>query len=46
MIGAEAIREMLKGLNLEKIAENLKVEIVEFEERAQAQAPCQAAEDH
>ena len=27
MIGAEAIREMLKGMNLSKIAEDLKVEI-------------------
>jgi DNA-directed RNA polymerase subunit beta' len=27
MIGAEAIREMLKGMNLQKIAEDLKVEI-------------------
>jgi len=29
MIGAEAIREMLKGMNLQKIAEDLKVEISE-----------------
>ena len=29
MIGAEAIREMLKGMNLQKIAEDLKVEIAE-----------------
>jgi DNA-directed RNA polymerase subunit beta' len=29
MIGAEAIREMLKGMNLQKIADNLKVEISE-----------------
>ena len=29
MIGAEAIREILKGMNLQKIAEDLKVEIAE-----------------
>jgi len=29
MIGAEAIREMLKGMNLQKIADDLKVEISE-----------------
>ena len=29
MIGAEAIREMLKGMNLQKIAEDLKVEIAQ-----------------
>ncbi len=29
MIGAEAIREMLKGMNLQKIADDLKVEIAE-----------------
>jgi DNA-directed RNA polymerase subunit beta' len=29
LIGAEAIREMLKGMNLQKIADNLKVEIAE-----------------
>jgi DNA-directed RNA polymerase subunit beta' len=29
MIGAEAIREILKGMNLQKIAEDLKVEISE-----------------
>src|ERR1700744_2776821 len=29
MIGAEAIREILKGMNLSKIAEDLKVEIAE-----------------
>ena len=29
MIGAEAIREMLKGMNLEKIAEELKIGIAE-----------------
>ncbi|MGD1038843.1 MAG: DNA-directed RNA polymerase subunit beta', partial [Roseiarcus sp.] len=29
MIGAEAIREILKGMNLQKIADNLKVEIAE-----------------
>ncbi len=29
LIGAEAIREMLKGMNLQKIAEDLKVEIAE-----------------
>ena len=46
MIGAEAIREILKGMNLQKIAEDLKVEIAAIEERAEAQAPRQAAEDH
>ncbi len=30
MIGAEAIREILKGMNLQKIAEDLKVEISEL----------------
>ena len=30
MIGAEAIREILKGMNLAKIAEDLKVEIAEL----------------
>ena len=29
MIGAEAIREMLKGMNLQKIADDLKVEIAQ-----------------
>ncbi|MGO9983622.1 MAG: DNA-directed RNA polymerase subunit beta' [Rhodomicrobium sp.] len=29
LIGAEAIREMLKGMNLQKIADDLKVEIAE-----------------
>ena len=29
MIGAEAIREMLKGMNLQKIADDLKIEIAE-----------------
>ena len=32
MIGAEAIREMLKGMNLSKIAEDLKVEISRVED--------------
>ena len=30
MIGAEAIREILKGMNLQKIAEDLKVEIAQL----------------
>ena len=46
MIGAEAIREMLKGMNLQKIADDLKVEIAEFEERTEAEAARQAAQDH
>ena len=43
-IGAEAIRELLKGLDLEKLAADLRVEIAEFDLRAQAQEARQAAE--
>jgi DNA-directed RNA polymerase subunit beta' len=35
MIGAEAIREILKGMNLQKIADDLKVEIAESKSEAQ-----------
>ncbi len=41
-IGAEAIRELLKGLDLEKIAADLRVEIAEFDLRAQAEEARQA----
>ena len=42
MIGAEAIREMLKALDLEKIAADLRVEIAEIDLRAQAEEARQA----
>ena len=44
MIGAEAIREMLKALDLEKMAADLRQEIIEFDLRAQAEEARQAAE--
>ncbi len=43
-IGAEAIRELLKGLDLEKTAAELRQEIAEFDLRAQAEEARQAAE--
>src|SRR6202161_2728828 len=36
MIGAEAIREILKGMNLQKIAEDLKVEIAQSKSELKA----------
>ncbi len=42
MIGAEAIREMLKALDLEKLAADLRKEIAEFDVRAQAEEARQA----
>ena len=44
MIGAEAIREMLKGLDLEKLAVDLRKEIAEFNLRPQAEEARQAAQ--
>ncbi len=41
-IGAEAIREMLKAMDLEKLAADLRVEIAEFDLRAQAEEARQA----
>ena len=43
-IGAEAIRELLKGLDLERIAADLRVEIAEFDLRAEAEEAGQAFE--
>ena len=45
MIGAEAIRELLKGLELEKLDAQLRVEMQETEFRHQAQEARQAPED-
>ena len=45
MIGAEAIRELLKGLELEKLETTLRAEMQETELRHQAQEARQAAED-
>ena len=42
LIGAEAIREMLKALDLEKMAADLRVEIAEADHRAQAEEARQA----
>ncbi len=44
MIGAEAIRELLKVLDLEKMATDLRQEIAEFDLRAQAEEARQAAQ--
>ncbi len=46
MIGAEAIREILKGMNLQKIADGPEGRDRRVEERTEAQAPRQAPEDH
>ena len=46
MIGAEAIREILRNMDLPRIAEHLKVEIAEVDHRAEAQEARQAPEDH
>jgi hypothetical protein len=47
MIGAEAIRELLKGIDLQKIAEDLREDRDRrVEERAEAEEARQAAEDH
>ncbi len=43
-IGAEAIRDMMIGMDLEKIAADLRVEIAEFDLRAEAEEARQAAE--
>ncbi len=45
LIGAEAIRELLRGMDLEKIAGNLRKEIAEADHRAQAEEARQAPED-
>ena len=42
LIGAEAIREMLKALDLEKMAADLRAEIAERDHRAQAEEARQA----
>ena len=46
LIGAEAIREILRGMDLPKIAELLKVEIAEFDDGTETQEARQEVEDH
>ncbi len=45
MIGAEAIREMLKGLDLEKLQAELRAEMRRDRQRHQAEEARQAPED-
>ena len=44
MIGAEAIREMLKALDLEKMQADLRAEIAESDSEHQAEEARQAAQ--
>ena len=46
LIGAEAIREILRNMDLKHIAEGLKVEIAEIDDGSQAEETRQEVEDH
>ncbi len=45
-IGAEAIREILQSIDLETVADNLRIEIAEFDVRPEAEKARQAPEAH